>query len=70
MKDETIESITDALSSCFYSTKRVLRRKTGYSSAAIESVMDLMEDEGDVEKIYVKNDIGKGRPEAAYRLIE
>ena len=70
MKDETFDLILDSLSAEIYMTKRVLRHKTRLSLSAVDNAIEILIEDGDIEKIFVKNGIGTGRAEAAYRRID
>lgn len=70
MKDETFDTVLDALDNEFYITKRVLRKKTGLASSTVENAVEILLEDENIERIFVKNGIGSGRPEVAYRRLE
>ena len=69
MKDETLDTVLDALDDEMYITKRVLRNRTSLSNSATENAIELLLEDEEIESIKVKNGIGKGRAEVAYRRI-
>jgi hypothetical protein len=70
MKDETLDNVLEMLDSEVYTTRRVLTSRTQLSPAAITSALDILLDECNIERIYVKNKVGSGRAEAAYRKVD
>ena len=69
MKDETFDTMLDALDNEFYTTKRVLRKKTGFACSTVENAIEILLEDEEIERIFVKNGIGSGRAEAAYRKV-
>ena len=69
MRDETLDNVFAVLNENYYSTKRVVRKKTRLSSDAVDNALNQLIIDGDAEKIFVKNSTSVGRAEAAYRRI-
>lgn len=69
MKDETFDEVLAALDNEFYITKRVLRKKTGLASSTVENAVEILLEDENIERIFVKNGIGSGRAEVAYRKV-
>lgn len=69
MKDETLDNVLEMLDCEVYTTRRVLTSRTQLSPSAITNALDILLDESEIERIYVKNKVGSGRAEAAYRKV-
>lgn len=70
MKNETLDNVLEMLDSEVYTTRRVLTSRTRLSPSAITNALDILLDENNIERIYVKNKVGSGRAEAAYRKVD
>lgn len=69
MKDETLDNVLEMLDREVYTTRKVLTSRTQLSPATITNALDILMDESEIERIYVKNKVGSGRAEAAYRKV-